>query len=162
MDSDNSSENKSDTQEILSKPQKYTLYSVANLLASKLNINKKFLEPIFKKKGFKNVEITNEEMISKIELLISKNNINDFDVTKYNEQIQTKFTTLKENLGKLQILTLIKKLEAATDVNSILDILITAVNTTLENTIELDKLGEKQQFGGNINKIIKKYKINYQ
>lgn len=105
-------------------------------------------------------EIINDDQIEKIqELLNSDNEIKNFGL---DNQLGDNFDELKSNLGKLQMLALIKSLKKAEKCEEILNTFINLMNNKIGQVNNI--LKTNLQFGGgqkNYYKKYKKYKIKY-
>lgn len=95
------------------------------------------------------------DMNQKIRELLEGNNnrpVRDFEENvlkkNYTQRTLTNFNTLKYNLGKLQILVLLKKIEKATNNEEILNMLFNALSNQLKNVNEIMTINLK---GGGIN-----------
>jgi hypothetical protein len=123
---------------------------IIELVANKLNINKEPLLEIIKKKNL-DINLTNNLIKEKIDiikkLLVEDENINNFENKIETEDVKNNFRNLKESLGKLQILALIKKIEKSNNCDDVLNILIETLNQKISsvNNILLSNLK-----GGNI------------
>lgn len=139
----------------------------------------------------KNLGIPNDEILNLIKSKLSQEEINkssenhkdkineiikllqsDIDINKFgndlkNQEIKNNFHKLKNNLGKLQVLVLLKKLEKSKDCDDILNGFIGIINNKISvvNDILEKKLDGVQVGGGGYKKeyIYKyiKYKLKY-
>jgi hypothetical protein len=138
---------------------------IANKVADLLKIDNKKLIVLIEEKEktnkFIDIDEKDELLIKKIEDLLS----NDDEIDKFGNlltdpDIISNFNLLKENLGKLQILVLLKNLEKSNNYSEMLNSFITILNSKFENVNEI--LGTQEGGGTNINylKYIK-YKYKY-
>ena len=137
-----------------------TIIDIANQVAINLEINQNTLISSIPN-HLKSIVITNPNLLDKIkELFVADTEINDFG--KNHNLKGTNFDTLKNNLGKLQILSLIKNLEKAEKCDDVLNVFIDMLNKKIGsvNTILQTNL---QGGGSKINyyKKYKKYKKKY-
>lgn len=154
----------------------YTIHEIAAQVEIKLGLAPNFLTQIIneyeQKKKYK-ITITSEhkELLDKInKLLENDKEINDFNVTDLDQHVIDNFNLLKQNLGKLQILILMKKLEKSNNTSDILVSFIQVLNQKIENVNEIlvDQQGGyfKDNIKNNLNyinykKLYIKYKYKY-
>jgi len=100
-------------------------------------------------------------------LLQSDEDINNFGDNLKNQAVKNNFEKLKNNLGKLQVLVLLKKIEKSKDCDDILNNFIGIINNKISvvNDVLEKKLDRGQTGGGKkntkyIGKYIK-YKLKY-
>lgn len=107
-----------------------------------------------------NEEVNNHDLLVKInELIVSDRSIDDFGKSY---QLGENFNTLKNNLGKLQLLVLLKNLKKAKKCDDVLNHFLNLMNNKIGQVNDI--LNENLQFGGsqkNYYKKYKKYKIKY-
>jgi hypothetical protein len=134
---------------------------ILKLIASKLNINENTLLDVIKGKindNELNIEITDPDKLIRInELLDVDSKLVEFEKNNIlQEHTKQNFNKLKQNLGKLQILVLIKKLSESKGCDDILNALLSVLNTKFEsvNNILTSNL---IQIGGTNDKFYKKY-----
>ena len=131
---------------------------IANLIAENLDIDPNTIVQSIPENLID--EIISDDQIEKIlELLNSDNEINNFGLEN---QLGDNFNDLKSNLGKLQILVLIKSLKKAKKCEEILNTFIYLMNNKIGQVNNV--LKSNLQFGGgqkNYYKKYKKYKIKY-
>ena len=135
-----------------------TIRNFANLIADNLGIDRIIIVESIPEHLID--EIISDDQIEKIlELLNSDNEINNFGLEN---QLGDNFNDLKSNLGKLQILVLIKSLKKAKKCEEILNTFIDLMNNKIGQVNNVLKYN--LQFGGgqkNYYKKYKKYKIKY-
>lgn len=134
---------------------------ILKLIASRLNIDDAILLNAVKNKINEkelNDEITDPEKIKKInELLDVDSRLLEFEKNNIlHDHTKQNFNKLKENLGKLQILVLIKKLSESTGCNDIINTLLNILNNKFEN-INSILTSNLVQTGGTNKKYYKKY-----
>jgi hypothetical protein len=127
---------------------------IARNVAIKLGINENILFDAIQKNNNIDLEIQNAELIEKInELLNFDEDINKFD-NEYikNENTKKNFNNFKQNIGKLQILILLKNIEKSQNCDDILNSFIGILNNKLStvNDILFDNISNTQSGGGNI------------
>ena len=143
------------------------ILKISNDVASKLGIKSGILEDIIKSRlSLKqlNEEITDPGKLEKInELFAADSNFLNFEKENIKEgKTKENFDKLKENLGKLQILVLIKNLEKTKDCDSVLNALLGVLNNKFD-TVNNMLSSNLQQNGGGVsyyNKYIK-YKVKF-
>lgn len=143
------------------------ILKISNIIATRLGINPNTLKNIIEIRLTEkqlNEEITDPEKISKInELFKVDSNFLEFEKINIKEEnTKNNFNKLKENLGKLQILVLIKNLEKTKDCDSVLNALLGVLNNKFDAVNNMLSSDLKQNGGGVnfFNKYIK-YKIKY-
>lgn len=131
---------------------KNTIENIAIEIAKKLGI-----EPIIITQSIPDSlidQIISDDQIEKIqELLNSDNEINNFGL---DNQLGANFNELKSNLGKLQMLALIKSLKKAEKCEEILNTFINLMNNKIGQVN--DVLKTNLQFGGGQKNYFKKYR----
>ena len=98
------------------------------------------------------------------ELFKNDDSINNFEDKILNNKTKNNFNNLKQNIGKLQVLVLIKKLEKANDCNDVINSLLEIFNNKINTVNEILVDNTINQTGGsNIDfyKKYLKYKIKY-
>jgi hypothetical protein len=148
----------------------HTIHEIAKQVESKLGLKPNFLTQMIddyeKKKKYK-ITITSEhkELLDKInKLLENDKEINEFNIEDLDENVINNFNSLKQNLGKLQILILMKKLEKSNTTSDVLLSFIQVLNQKIEN---VNEILVDQQGGGysnadlNYKKLYIKYKYKY-
>lgn len=143
------------------------ILKISNDVASKLGIKSGILEDIIKSRlslEQLNEEITDPGKLEKInELFAADSNFLNFEKENIKEgKTKENFDKLKENLGKLQILVLIKNLEKTKDCDSVLNALLGVLNNKFD-TVNNMLSSNLQQNGGGVsyyNKYIK-YKVKF-
>ena len=137
-----------------------TIRNFANLIADNLGIDRIIIVQSIPENLID--EIISDDQIEKIlELLNSDNEINNFGLENQLGDSDN-FNDLKSNLGKLQILVLIKSLKKAKKCEEILNTFIDLMNNKIGQVNNV--LKSNLQFGGgqkNYYKKYKKYKIKY-
>jgi len=141
-------------------------------ISTKLGIDSGTLDTILRKnlteEELNRTFSNNPKMIQLEELLNKDSNILEFEKKITSDDTKQKFDTLKNSLGKLQILVLINKLKKSKNCDEVLNSFMSVfndkielVNTILEETLE-DNVKQEQK-GGNNNYFIKylKYKKKY-
>ena len=113
----------------------------------------KLVQEKIKNKEIQDVREFSPEINEKIrDLMKSQGNVKEFENNvlkkKYTRTTLNNFNTLKYNLGKLQILVLLKKIEKATNNEDILNMLFTALSNQLKNVNDIMTINLK---GGGIN-----------
>jgi hypothetical protein len=145
------------------------ILEISERVAFNLNIDPKILIDIIEIKlnGDKqkmNEKISDPIKIKKIkELFLVDSKLFEFEEKNIKtEKVRTNFNELKNNLGKLQILVLIKNLEKTKDCDSILNVLLSTLNNKFEtvNSILSNKLDQNGGSENYYNKYLK-YKIKY-
>ena len=142
---------------------------IANMLKIDSNTLKSIIESRLTEEQL-NEEITDTGKINKInELFAADSNLLEFEKKHIKKNTQESFKKLKDNLGKLQILVLIKNLEKTKDCDSVLNVLLGVLNNKF-NTVNNILSGDLVQNGGGVksygssviyfNKYVK-YKIKY-
>jgi hypothetical protein len=144
------------------------ILEISKNVATNLDIDSKEFENIIRSRLTEdqlNEKIIDRDKVDKINQLL-RVDLQFLDFEKKNiksENTKKNFNKLKENLGKLQILVLIKNLEKSKDCDSVLNVLLSALNNKFEtvNTILSDDL--VQSGGGSVNHFDKyiKYKVKY-
>jgi hypothetical protein len=136
-------------------------------IAEKLNINSEILLDILRTK-------LNDEQLTKIiddpqkidhinKLLNADNSLDNFQKENIKQEITNQnFNKLKENIGKLQVLVLVKGLEKTKDCDGVINVLLSALNNKFETVNDILKTDLIQTGGGTnyFNKYIK-YKLKY-
>jgi len=106
-------------------------------------------------------KLTNETLVNKINQLIENDKeLNNFQQDHINNlNLRNAFNNLKSNLGKLQVLVLLKKLKSATSCDDVLNNFINVMNNKIDN---INNILMVDQSGGShyYNKYIK-YKKKY-
>jgi len=132
-----------------------TLQDIIEQIATKLSINSNLLIGILDRKGIDKGQLVDNILLTKIGGLINADEgINNFETKIKKEDVKANYGQLKQSLGKLQTLILIKKLEKAEDCSDVLNSLIIVLNqkvSAVNNILEEQKGGSKQ------NKFINKY-----
>jgi hypothetical protein len=101
-----------------------------------------------------------KDKIDAIKLLINSDNmINNFENKIKTDSIKNNYKILKENLAKLQVLVLIKKLKKSSDCDEILNSFIEVLNNKVVSVNNMMQTNLTQVGGGN-NKYYEKY-IHY-
>jgi hypothetical protein len=145
-----------------------TIDDFANLVATKLDISNNDLIKIINSKGLtiEQKKIDPFVMNQINNLLNADNNINNFEKNISSLEVKNNFNLLKQNLGKLQILILLKKLEKSKNCDEIINSLIEAltdkighVNKIIDNKLIQDGGSNTSNFKY-YNKY-QKYKIKY-
>jgi len=136
-------------------------------IAEKLNINSQILFEILETKLNQeelNKTIDDQQKIEYItRLLNTDNNLENFQKEHIKkETTNSNFNKLKENIAKLQVLVLIKGLQKTKDCDSIINILLSALNNKFDSVNNILATDLKQTGGGinYYNKYIK-YKLKY-
>ena len=146
------------------------ILEISKNVATNLDIDSKEFENIIRSKLTEdqlNEKIIDRDKVDKInQLLRVDSQFLDFEKKNIkSENTKKNFNKLKENLGKLQILVLIKNLEKSKDCDSVLNVLLSALNNKFEtvNTILSDDLVQNGGGSGGVNHFDKyiKYKIKY-
>ena len=142
------------------------IIKILNLIATRLNIDENILLNAVKDKindTELNIEITDQDKLYKInELLNIDSKFVEFEQKNIlQERTKRNFNKLKQNLGKLQILVLIKKLNESKGCDDIINALLSVLNTKFESvnnilSSELIQTGGIQT-GGMNNKYYEKY-----
>ena len=131
---------------------KNTIENIAIEIAKKLGI-----EPIIILQSIPenliNQIISDDQIVKIQELLNSDNEINNFGL---DNQLGANFNELKSNLGKLQMLALIKSLKKAEKCEEILNTFINLMNNKIGQVN--DVLKTNLQFGGGQKNYFKKYR----
>jgi hypothetical protein len=148
------------------------IIELAQLIADTLNIPKNELVDLIRKKlTQEEIDKSSENHKDKINeirnLLQSDVDINNFGDSLKNLAVKNNFDKLKNNLGKLQVLVLLKKIGKSKDCDDILNTFIGIINNkvSIVNDI-LEKKMDGGQIGGGckdtkyIGKYIK-YKLKY-
>ena len=143
------------------------ILKISNDVALKLGIKPSILEDIIKSRLSQeqlNEEITDPSKLEKInELFAADSNFLNFEKENIKEgKTKENFDKLKENLGKLQILVLIKNLEKTKDCDSVLNALLGVLNNKFD-TVNNMLSSNLQQNGGGVNYYDKyiKYKVKF-
>lgn len=139
-----------------------------NLMAGKLNIKEDILLNAIKSNSnineeTLNIEITDETKIQKINKLLDVDSqFIEFEQKLLNQSTKSSFKKLKENMGQLQILILIKSLNKSNNCDDIINALLSVLNNKIDNINDILKYDLDQSGGGGnyYNKYIK-YKIKY-
>lgn len=101
-----------------------------------------------------NEEVINQDLLIKInELIVSDQSIDDFGKS---HQLGENFNTLKNNLGKLQLLVLLKNLNKAKKCDDVLNHFLNIMNNKIVQVNDI--LNTNLQFGGSKKNYYKKYK----
>lgn len=126
--------------------------TIAELVAEKLSIDKEQLLTIIDKYEIKNGKIIfnseHQPLLLQIEELLNKDNeIKKFDdkIKNSSQSIITNFNLLKNNLGKLQILVLIKNLESSKNNDELLNSFISILNDKLVSVNSIMESGIDKQ-----------------
>jgi hypothetical protein len=146
------------------------ILEISNKVANTLEIDSSFLENIIRTKlqndqNQLNKIIDNDKVQQLNQLLNTDDKIKKFE-TNYikNTQENTKksFNLLKENLGKLQVLVLLKELEKSKNCDEVLNGLFTILNNKISGINDMLSNNTIQNGGGNnyLKKYLK-YKIKY-
>jgi hypothetical protein len=136
-------------------------------IANKLNIDSNILLNVIKSNLNEtqlNSPITDPELLKNINNLINiDGEINDIEQNLKENETKNNFNKLKENLGKLQILVLIKNLEKSKSCDSVVKSLLNVLNNKFESVNNILESDLKQHGGTNENYYNKylKYKIKY-
>ena len=141
---------------------------ILKLIASRLDINENILLNAIKDKindKELNNEITDPDRLIKInELLDVDSKLVEFEKNNIlQEHTKVNFNKLKQNLGKLQILVLIKKLTESKGCGDVINALLSVLNTKFENVNNI-LISHLVQSGGTNNNYYNKYikyKIKY-
>lgn len=143
------------------------IYTLTQKIALQLNINENILLEIIKSNLSDtqlNIEITDQELINKINNLLTA----DMEIQNIETQFKEKetinnFNKLKNNLGKLQVLVLLKKLKKSKDCDSVVKSLLGALNNKFESVNHILESDLVQQGGSNDKYYTKylKYKMKY-
>ena len=121
----------------------HTISDIAELIATKLNINKNIIVSLIPINLLEQV-ISNDQR-EKIDKLINSDDlINNFGI---NNNLDKKFNELKFSLGKLQMLALIKKLKTATKSDEVVNTFVDLIKNKLRQVNKV--LNNNIQFGGN-------------
>jgi len=146
------------------------------LMAEKLNINKELLFNSINSNISTedlNMNINDEQKIEKINKLLSiDSKFVEFEHKLSNESTKSSFNKLKENMGQLQILILIKGLSKSKSCDDIINTLLNILNSKFSGINDILKYDLEQtnnipQLGGSYNNDHKyynkyiKYKIKY-
>ena len=109
-----------------------TIYDIAHQVATKLNIDVTQLIDIIKEKEkIIDLNIINDNLLKKIQKLIKTDeDINNFGKT-IDDDVKQNFNMLKQNLGKLQLLVLLKNLEKSKNSSDILNSFIKIFNNKI-------------------------------
>ena len=141
---------------------------IASNIEEKLDIERGYLTKLIdeheKKKGKIIIDDSHTELISKInELLKNDEEIRNFDTKELDPQVSLNFNLLKKNLGKLQILVLLKKFEKSDNTSDILNTFIQILNQKIENVndIMLNQTGGSNSNNNNLYNLYYKYKYKY-
>ena len=145
------------------------IINILKLMASRLNVAENILLDAIKGKISDkelNDKITDPIRLTKInELLEIDAKLVQFGINNITqERTKNNFNKLKENLGQLQILILVKKLNDSKGCDDVINTLLTVLNAKFEsiNNVLVDNL--MQTGGGEDDKYYKKYikyKIKY-
>ena len=135
---------------------------ILEIIKTTLNISDDILENIITSKNLTPEQLNTKYDSTIIDLI--KNNVNNFD--NFESKIQgneTKenFKKFKENLGRLQVLVLIKKLEKSTNCDEIIKSFLDVLNPNIETLISIqeDQLGGGPDYYNKYLKYKKKYII---
>jgi hypothetical protein len=142
------------------------IYTLSKDIAKKLNIDENILLDVIKSKLNDtqiNRPISDPELINNInKLIIADSEINDIEQKFKETKTINNFNKLKQNLGKLQVLVLIKNLKKSPDCDAVIKSLLSVFNNKFEtvNTILESDLSQR---GGGYNYYSKylKYKLKY-
>lgn len=144
-----------------------SIKDIAIKIAEKLNINSQILFKILETKLSQeelNKPIDDPQKIEHItRLLNADNDLENFQKENIKEELTNiNFNKLKENIGKLQVLVLIKGLQKTKDCDSVINVLLSALNNKFDSVNNILATDLKQTGGGTnyYNKYIK-YKLKY-
>ena len=143
------------------------IYTLSQNIASKLKIDEKILLDIIKENLNETQlksEIIDPKLIEHINNLINiDGEINDIENNLKENETKNNFNRLKQNLGKLQVLVLIKNLKKSKDCDSVIKSLLNVLNNKFENVNNILASDLVQHGGSNDKYYIKylKYKIKY-
>jgi len=144
-----------------------SIKDIANKIAEKLNIDSQILFEILQTKLSQeelNKPIDDPHKIEHIaKLLNADNELENFQRENIKEEsTNLNFNKLKENIGKLQVLVLIRGLQKTKDCDSVINVLLSALNNKFDSVNNILATDLKQTGGGvdYYNKYIK-YKIKY-
>lgn len=140
------------------------ILDVAENISRKLNIDPNKLKDIIELKIPERDRIINEQsLLNKINLLLeSDDQINKFQSRLNNPVVLANFNTMKEKLGELQILALIKKLEKSESCDDVLNSFLVVLNNKFESVNNILEESLNQSGGSkNIDYYLKylKYKL---
>ncbi len=144
--------------------KEYNILDITDEIALKLNINPQKFRTIVEQKIHESDRIIRDrELMSKILLLLqSDTEINQFETKLKSEKVLRNFQIMKERLGELQVLALVKKLEKADTCDDVINSFLVVLNNKFEGVNNV-LTGSLNQTGGskNINYYSKylKYKI---
>ena len=143
------------------------ILTISNNVASRLEIDPVIIKNIIESR------LTNEQLNEEIkdtqkhkrinQLLVTDSSFLEFEKNNIKEgKTKESFDKLKVNLGKLQILVLIKNLEKTKDCDSVLNALLGVLNNKFD-TVNTMLSSNLVQNGGGVNYFNKyiKYKIKY-
>jgi hypothetical protein len=144
------------------------IQDIAKHVAEKLFIDKEQLLTIIEKYEKKNGKIIfnleNEQLLLQIKDLLKKDNeIKKFDdkIKNSSQNIINNFNLLKNNLGKLQILVLIKNIESSKNNDELLNSFISILNDKLISVNSIMESGIENQIHSNLQKGGSNNIINY-
>ena len=143
------------------------ILKISNDVALRLNIDPVTIKSIIESRLTNeqlNEEIKDTQKLERInQLLVTDSSFLEFEKNNIKEgKTKESFDKLKENLGKLQILVLIKNLEKTKDCDSVLNALLGVLNNKFDSVNNMLSSNLVQNGGGvnYFNKYIK-YKIKY-
>jgi hypothetical protein len=146
------------------------ILEISNKVATALEIDALILENIIRTKLQEDEEqltklIDNEKIEQFNKLLDTDNKIKTFEIKYINnthENTKKSFNSLKTNLGKLQVLVLLKELEKSKNCDQVLNGLFTILNNKISGINDIISNNTIQNGGGNnyLKKYLK-YKIKY-
>jgi hypothetical protein len=141
------------------------IYNIAKRIKEKLGIEEDIIDDLLKNINFDKLSDEKKSLIDN--LIDADDKLNLFKDKIKTDKVKKNFDGLKTNLGKLQILILIKSLKKSESCDDILDSFIKILNTNVNsmNQIAENNIIQKGGFNKNINtnylnKYIK-YKIKY-
>ena len=143
------------------------IIEITDKIAKNLGIESKELLDIIEgnlSEDEKNIKIPDDKMEIINNLLNSDTNIQKFETNIKSEKVKTNYNTLKNNLAKLQVLVLIKKLKKSEKCDDVLNSFIMVLNNKMDavNNTMVSNLTLKG--GGNNNNYYTKYieyKVKY-
>ena len=144
--------------------REYDILEIADGIATKLNIDPNKLKMTIQKKiPIQNRTINDKILLQKIiQLLGSDIEINKFRTKIKNPMVLNNFDKMKEKLGELQILTLIKKIEKSETCDDVLNTFVNILNNKIETVNEILENTLVQSGGGNgMNNSYDKYYVKY-
>lgn len=133
------------------------IYDICNTIQDKLGIKNNILIKILEEKKISNLLIDDKLKDNIDKLFEIDNKLNDFINKNINKNTQENLKIFRENLGKLQILVLIKKLNELNDSTEIIKSFIDIFNKKITNVNNILLTQLDDQKGGNIDYNFKKY-----